>query len=412
MWLDVRGRDYAAFALVTIGIIGMVAHFWIREYGGMAWSGATVAAGILIVGWRVVTALGAAKLPVAIAAHIVLAFVNVALAATAGVLIGFDKVYHFLPGFVLTNLFAHAHLAAVGWASLMVVGVAYRLLPMVLPSDMPRGPRLWIGCVLLQAGVIGLFAALVTDSRLTSIFAVAIVGGFATFLSQLAWMIRRPRRRPPGVAIPDPAVLHAGAAMTSLVVACGLGTWLAVAQPSEAGLRVSMAYGVFGLVGFLAQMVVGMEGRLLPIFASYWESANRGYRGPVTLPHYMPSRWAQELVFVLWLFGVPALAIGPAFDAVPFVRAAAWALLAATLVDSANMVRILGHAFRKPVAEPSAVPRTGGKMRNKSHTRREIPRSGNPTGRSRRRPLAFREVLHLLPRQARPAKRGCVHGAM
>src|SRR5207237_10549002 len=121
----------------------------------------------------------------AIAACIVLAFVNVGVAATAGVLIGFDKVYHFLPGFVLANVFAHAHLAAIGWASLMVVGVAYRLLPMVLPSDMPRGPRLWIGCVLLEAGVIGLFAALVLGSRLAAIFGLAIVGGFGTVLSHV-----------------------------------------------------------------------------------------------------------------------------------------------------------------------------------------------------------------------------------
>jgi hypothetical protein len=68
-------------------------------------------------------------------AHIVLAFVNVFGAATMGVLIGFDKVYHFLPGFVLANVFAHAHLAAIGWASMMVVGVAYRLLPIDMNTN-------------------------------------------------------------------------------------------------------------------------------------------------------------------------------------------------------------------------------------------------------------------------------------
>ena len=77
-------------------------------------------------------------------------FVNVFGAATMGVLIGFDKVYHFLPGYVLANVFAHAHLAAIGWASMMVVGVAYRLLPMVLPAAMPKGPSLWISAALLD----------------------------------------------------------------------------------------------------------------------------------------------------------------------------------------------------------------------------------------------------------------------
>jgi hypothetical protein len=92
-------------------------------------------------------------------------------------------------------------------------------------------------------------------------------------------------------------------------------------------------------------MVVGMEGRLLPVFAWYWAYANTGYRGPVPSQYDMPWRAGQQMVFALWVFGVPALAGGLAFDAVPFVSASAWCLLAATLIDSANVARILHFAF-------------------------------------------------------------------
>jgi hypothetical protein len=84
---------------------------------------------------------------------------------------------------------------------------------------------------------------------------------------------------------------------------------------------------------------------LLPIFAWYWAYANAGYKGPVRSQHEMPWRRGQELVFVLWLFGVPALAGGLAFDAIPFVRAGAWCLFAATLLDAVNVARILRNAF-------------------------------------------------------------------
>jgi hypothetical protein len=93
---------------------------------------------------------------------------------------------------------------------------------------------------------------------------------------------------------PDPAVLHAGASLAWLAVASVLGVWLTLAAPSSATLRVAMAYGVFGLVGFLAQIVVGMEGRLLPIFAWYWAYANTGYKGPVPSQHEMPWRHGQS----------------------------------------------------------------------------------------------------------------------
>jgi hypothetical protein len=62
----------------------------------------------------------------------------------------------------------------------------------------------------------------------------------------------------------------------------------------------------------------------------------------------MPWRSGQDVAFVLWLFGVPALAGGLAFDAVPFVRGGAWCLLAATLLDAVNVVGILRHTFLTP----------------------------------------------------------------
>lgn len=335
--------DYTAFAFVAIGIIGMVGHFWIQEYGGMAWSAGTVGTGILIVGARIVPRVFRAPIPRAVSTHIALAFLNIVGAAALGTLIGVDKVHHILPGFVLWNVFAHAHLAAIGWASMMVVGVAYRLMPMILPAQMPVGRPLWATAALMEAGVIGLFVCILRRSRFEWLFAAMVIAGFGVFLSQVAWMIRRPRPRPPALPSPDPAVLHAGAALSCLVLACALGLWLAITQPSTIALQAAAAYGVLGLLGFLAQMVVGMEGRLLPLFAWYWGSAVR--KAPILAPHEMAWRGGQELVFVLWLFGVPALAGGLAFDAVPFVRAAAWSLLAATFLDSANAIRILRHAF-------------------------------------------------------------------
>jgi hypothetical protein len=343
-----RWPDYTAFALVAIGIIGMVAHFWIAEYGGMAWSAATVTSGILIVAGRILPALTRARVPAAVTAHVTLAFVNVGGAATMGVLIGFNKVHRFLPGYILSNVFAHAHLAAIGWASMMVVGVAYRLLPMILPAEMPPARSLWATAILLQIGTSGLFVSLLTRSWWTSVFAVTIVVGFLVFLAHAIWMVRHPRPRPPAIHTPDPAVLHAAAALCSLLIASGLGLWLSAAPTREATLRVAMAYGVFGLVGFLGQMVVAMEGRLLPLFAWYWAFANTGSRGAVVSPHEMPWRGGQYAVFALWLAGVPALAFGLALNHVGWVRLAGWSLFAATVLDTAQGVTIVRHAYGRP----------------------------------------------------------------
>jgi hypothetical protein len=353
--------DYAAALLVAIGVVGMVAHFWIEEYGGMAWSGATVGAGIVTVGVSIAGRLRRAPVPAAVRLHIVLPFVNISGAAVMGVLLGFNKVHPFLPGFVLTNVVAHAHLAAIGWAAMMVVGVSARLLPMVLPAEMPRGWRLWTSAALLQCGAGGLFVTLLLRAGIVWIFALLAVAGFAVYLSQVIWMLRHPRSKPPAPASRDPAVLHAAAAFSWLVVACALGLWLSVARTSTVTLHAATAYGVLGLVGFLAQMVVAMEGRVLPLFAWYWASANAGEQRPVPAPHEMPWRAGQELAFVLWLFGVPALAGGLAFDAIPFVRAAGWSLLVATVLHSVQVSIILRHAYngrRRKASMPHVIDRS------------------------------------------------------
>ena len=129
MPMPARRLDYWAWAFFTLGTMGMVSHFWTESFNGMAWSAAMVVLGFVLVSVSVLRNLRAAPINRAVKLHITLAFLNVLGAGSMGVLLGFDKVFHFLPGYVLSNVYAHAHLAAVGWALMMVVGVGLVVLP-------------------------------------------------------------------------------------------------------------------------------------------------------------------------------------------------------------------------------------------------------------------------------------------
>src|SRR5262249_38419443 len=172
--MPARRADYVAYAFALIGLVGMVAHFLIAEYGGMAWSAGTILCGLLYMTIRLVRAVGRAAVPPAVRLHIVFACLNLWFAGSTGLLVAIDKVAHFLPGFVLANVFAHAHLAALGWATMMVVGVGYRLLPMTFPSKMPSGRSVYASAALLEAGVLGLFATLLFRSGWALLFGVSI----------------------------------------------------------------------------------------------------------------------------------------------------------------------------------------------------------------------------------------------
>ena len=68
--------DRLAFAGYAGGVAGMVAHFWIGEYSGMAWSGGLVIAAVLHVAIRAWTGLAAAPIPWPVKLHVALAFAN------------------------------------------------------------------------------------------------------------------------------------------------------------------------------------------------------------------------------------------------------------------------------------------------------------------------------------------------
>ena len=343
MPMPARRSDYVAYGFVVTGIIGMVAHFWIEEFGGMAWSAATVTAGALHVVSRVLTGLRRSSVPAGVKLHIGLACVNFVAAASAGILLGLDKVFHFLPGFVLSNVFAHAHLAALGWATMMVMGVAYRLLPMVLASKMPTGRSVYASAILLESGIVGLFVTLVCQSRWTLFFAVVVASGLVTFIGSVVWMLRSPALKPTVAPRVDFAVLHAAGAGVSLLVAITLGLALVVLPPSSSSLRVAAAYGVFGLLGFLAQMVVGMEARLLPLAAWFWV---RGTDAPS--PHGMRDRTLQALVFLGWTIGVPAVGAGMFLESPLLVGSGAWALFASVAIGAVDAIGVVAQSMRRP----------------------------------------------------------------
>jgi hypothetical protein len=343
--MPARWPDGVALGCVTIGLIGMVAHFWLEEFGGMAWSGLMTAAGILQVGVRTMRGIRRAPIPAAVKLHVTFAFLNIAGAATMGVLLGFDKVYHFLPGFVLANVVAHAHFAAIGWATMMVVGLGYRMLPMLLPAAMPGGRSMFASAILLEIGVVGLFCSQVLQSPWSMVFIGATVAGLGAFFGHVKVMFTRRRPRPRDLPGIDYAIRHACLAFVFLGVTVAIGLVLAVAEPSSSTLRAAIAYGVFGLIGFLAQMIAGVQLRLLPLLA--WYTAAERAPNAEAIPS-MKVLSAQPLAgsaWVLWAWGVPALATGFFLDGIPLVAAGAGGLAMAALVGAGQAARLARHAF-------------------------------------------------------------------
>ena len=353
MPLPAGPADYVAFAGFAIGVVGMVSHFWMDLPGGMAWAAGLVACTMSYVAARALNRLLEAPVPFEARFPLALAFVNVMVAAGLGVLVAVNKVSPILTVRHLDAVFAHAHLAALGWGTMMVMGAGYRILPMILPAAMPRGPWLYASAVLLEGGTLGLFWGFFNGGRGLAVSGALAVGGIGCFLSRVVWMLRHRRPAPTELRRPDWSVAHAIQALACLIAACGLGLYLAVSESSDATLDLALAYGVLGLVGFLSQIIVGVLGRVLPLFAWLWGFSDRAYAETPPSLHRAPARSLQGLGFALWTAGVPLLAAGLASNRTALASWGAEALLLAVFASLANATLVLTRLWRRRASAPS-----------------------------------------------------------
>jgi hypothetical protein len=228
-----------------------------------------------------------------------------------------------------------------------VIGAGYRILPMILPAAMPRGLWVYASAVLLEGGVMGLFWGFFHEGSGLVFFGTLAITGIGSFLSRVVWMLGNRRPAPKELRRPDWSVAHAIQALGCLIAACVLGLYLAATERSETTLALALAYGVLGLVGFLSQIIVGVLGRVLPLFAWLWGFSDRAYAESPPSLHRAPARSLQALAFALWTVGVPVLAVGLASDRTAIVSSGAWALLVAVCASLAVAILVLKRLWHQ-----------------------------------------------------------------
>jgi len=335
-------------ALYVIGASGMITHFAIGIWPGL-WLAATIVfASILMFAWNILPGVmsqvgrGVAETGMFLSVCFLIA------AALLGTLLGLDKTYDFLGGSLLTNLAAHVHLAAVGWVTLSICAVSYRMLPaFLLPTiQLPVAAKWQIYALTMT--VVGLVGSLLLRCGMASTFSIAITLSMGWYLVIVARMVRT-RRMPL-----DWTPLHALAGVIGLAMAAGLGIGLSFAGGDSAlGARLAPAYGAMGLLGFFSNFIVGMSYQLFPGFVARARTSAR--RAGVTIAEISVFR-TRLFVFLTLNSGVLLLAGGFVENAVHIAQLGATLITVAGLVYSAVTLWTLSFAFRESI--PRAAPET------------------------------------------------------
>jgi cbb3-type cytochrome oxidase subunit 1 len=337
--------------LMLLGVTGMVAHFWIGYFSGMAWSAGLVFAAAALFGWNMGVTLWRLPRWGIVAKHVAAAAAFFLAVALVGNLMALDKVLGFWRGEVMNILHAHAHLAALGWATMIIFGVAYRLIPMfALAADPDERLPTWQFWI-FTAGTAGLYPAVLLGSRLQLLFGLLAAGGIGLFVHQVA-QIAHGGRKPVldwGVRTALTAVAYLAA-----LVPVGLAFAAGLVPEGEIGARLAFAYGFLGLVGWVSLTIIGMTHKIVPFLVWFHRYSDLVGTQPVPALHQLYSEAWQRRGFWLLHAGILGTAVGLLAASPWGIRGGLAILAAGAWIFALNMLSIYRHLWRRPPAAAAA----------------------------------------------------------
>ena len=315
--LTIRSRRWLVvqFVLMFVGYTGMVFHFWISGWVAMGLAAILIVLAAAIQIYNLSDVFRKLRDGDWLPRYMAAAIIHFLLAAVFGVLLGFNKTYDVLGGEFFPNIYAHAHLAALGWVSLLIVGFEHRLLPVCRPNVAAKrydaGLRFW----LLEVGILGLVGSLIMVSRWAPLFALMIAGAFWLH----AW---RPLRMLLAGKIQDRASIWSSIALIFLILDSATGVALSLGWPPADSLfrmRVQLAYGYIGFLGWITLTISSIIYKLFPMFV--WEERFRSLWGKEPVPA-MTDLYSSKLQLLSGCFislGVAGTATGVLVKYLPFI---------------------------------------------------------------------------------------------
>ena len=324
--------------ILAVAVTGMVAHFQLGTWPGMAAAAGLLAIGIALHLLNVGMSLRGFTRWTFTARLVALAYGGLALTTVFGLGLAVNRVWPFLPGELFPTLHAHVHLALLGWVAPMILAVAARVYPMFFLAPAPRRGHSFVQLWGLTASVPAVVLGLLGVPGLLVVGALAAAAAAGAHVTWV-WEMASGRKRP-GLDWGLRFVLTATAFLVPAVV---LG--VALATDRLAGPRVALAYAVLMLGGLISLTIVGMMLKIIPFLVWYRAFSPRAGREPVPTLAQLSCPRVEGLAYALLAGGVALLAATVFVGESTWIRAAGVVLALGALAFVSALARVLGYLF-------------------------------------------------------------------
>jgi hypothetical protein len=333
------------FVFHLVGFIGMVFMFRSWNMKLLGYFGSVLTAGVVLFAYNVIQTLLRIPKWNVIATGVASALIWLLLTITAGLILvagqrGWVPVLQFNPIAVMD---AHAHLGAVGFFTMLIVGVSYKLVPMFTLSEIQNHCRATTSIVLLSIGLTGLFMGILLQQPWKLAFALVILTAFTLFGLELnAILLARKRRSL------DWGVMYFLTAIAILLPLSALAIalcWpgLPVNQFTE---QLETVYGFLGFIGFVSFAILGMLYKIIPFLIWFGVYSKHIGRSRVPALAEMYSERLQAIGYWTYLAGLLVTVPATLIASVLGVRIGCGLLALSLVVFALNVGKILSHYFR------------------------------------------------------------------
>lgn len=362
----------AQFFCHAIGFIGMVWMFKSWNMKQVGHFGSVMALGVGLFVYNIVRTLLRAPKWTVVASAIAAALGWFSLTVTAGLCIAAGKCSFDpdapAPGWLgqisqtfgsfatrfepIGAMHAHAHLGGIGFFTMLIVGVSYKLIPMFTLGEIQSRLRAGLSVGLLNLGLAGSFITISLHHPSKFIFAFIIVSALALYGIELMAILRARKRRTLDWGIKS--FLTAVGFLLPLSLLAMVLSWPKLPLNGFTG-QLENLYGFLALAGFITFALMGMLYKIIPFlvwFGTY--SKQVGFAKVPTLAELYSER-LQMAGYFSFVSGIALCSIGILLVHPGVIRAGGIFLAASLATLLLNVARMLGH-FLRPKIQPLSTP--------------------------------------------------------
>ena len=371
------------FAFHVVGFIGMVWMFRVWNMKQVGHFGCVFATGVALFVYNIARTLRRVPKWNVTASAVTAALCWFSLTVTAGLFIAIGKCSYEsteglataegvrslvgglreLAGFMshfdaISAMHAHAHLGGVGFFTMLIVGVSYKLIPMFMLSEIQSSRRAAWSVALLNIGLAGSFVSILLRSPWKLAFALVVMAALVVYGVELAAILRARKRRVMdwGIKYFLTAVgLYAPLSVLAVVLA-----WPALPLNPFTG-QLENLYGFLGLLGVVSFAIMGMLYKIVPFLV--WFGRYSRQIGCAQVPALADLYSAKLQAAGYWSYLAGLIVTGAAimFSSETFVRYGSALLALSVLTLAINVALMLSHYFRpslKPLSfQTATVPK-------------------------------------------------------